>query len=73
MSGEIFWELKRSLMGGLCKYFFKPERQKGAISWCVKNTAVKHVKILIEFAIAKKKFPVLNPLHTIMISEIDRW
>ena len=48
-------------MGGLCKYFFKPERQKGAISWCVKNTAVKHVKILKEFAIAKK-FPVLNPL-----------
>ena len=49
-------------MGGLCKYFPKPERQKGAISWCVKNTAVKHVKILKEFAIAKKKFPALNPL-----------
>ena len=64
-------------MGGLCKYFPKPERQKGAISWCVKNTAVKHVKILKEFAIAKKKFPVLNPLPStigcIMISEIDRW
>ena len=49
-------------MGGLCKHFSKPERQKGAISWCVKNTAVKHVKILKEFAIAKKKFPVLNLL-----------
>ena len=48
-------------MGGLCKYFPKPERQKGAISLCVKNTAVKHVKILKEFAIAKK-FPALNPL-----------